>query len=166
MRVSRKCLPSMSTSSLPTMECSISKLQIGLRFLRFDHVRVLNKPMYSLEMFPRKIRNITPTKNDPIILQSYLSMCSTRTRRLLAYPNKLRREVGDSMGLKYGTLSNELAHATFEEQSEEKLRRSFDRAQSIPVVENDLTWQFLEARKPPGWVADSLWRWERHKELQ
>lgn len=124
--------------------------------------------MCNLNVFPRRVRNTTPEGTDPIILQSYLSICTARTRRLLASPDELRREVGDLMELKYSTLSYSMDVPPFEKRREGECQHSLDRARSVPVVENDLTTEFLSARSNPHWTgySNGYGRWEYYKTLQ
>lgn len=126
--------------------------------------RLANVPMYFPNVFPRRIWNTTSPGNTPIILRSYLTICTARNRRILASLDELRRDAGDSMALKYGSLSNPLIYLTFIDESEDGLQRSLDRARSIPVIENDLTREFLRAREISHPI--DLWSWEHYKELQ
>lgn len=118
-----------------------------------------------LYIFPRRIRNTTSIGNTPIILRSYLAICTARNRRLLASLDGLRREASDSKALKYGSLLKPLIDPPFIDESGDEWQRSLDRARSIPVVKNDMTREFLRARDPYCWGPDSLWFWERHKRL-
>lgn len=122
--------------------------------------------MCNLNVFPRRVRNTTP--EGTIILQSYLSICTVRTRRLLASPDELRREVGDLVELKHSTLSYSVDVPPFAKRREGEWQFSLDRARSIPVVENDLTKEFFSARSNPHWTgySDGYGRWEYYKTLQ
>lgn len=137
-------------------------MHLGFLFPRTDPYSKI-VPIKCLGMFPRRIQNATPEGSDPIILKCYLSMCSTRIRRLLAYPIELRREVGDSMALVYSTLSSSLENPPVERKSDRRWWRSFERAQSIKVVENNLTRYFLDTRDHPHWESNDLWYWKTYK---
>lgn len=119
-----------------------------------------NESFYILDVFPRKVRNTTPDGTEPIFLQNHLRMCATRTRRLLASPDELRREACDSVGFKHNTLSSK--YPPFEGKPEEEWQRSLDRAQCIQVDDNDLTSEFLYARDP-RWNDDDLEVWRNYK---
>lgn len=119
-----------------------------------------NESFYILDVFPRKVRNTTPDGTEPIFLQTHLRMCATRTRRLLASPDELRREAGDSVGFKHNTLSSK--YPPFGEKPEEEWQRSLDRAQCIQVDDNCLTSEFLYARDP-RWNDDDLKVWSNYK---
>lgn len=119
-----------------------------------------NESFYILDVFPRKVRNTTPDGTEPIFLQTHLRMCATRTRRLLASPDELRREAGDSVGFKHNTLSSK--YPPFGEKPEEEWQRSLDRAQCIQVDDNCLTSEFLYARDP-RWNDDDLEVWRNYK---
>lgn len=70
------------------------------------------------------------------------------------------------MALEYGSLPNPLIDLPFIDESEDELRRSLDRAQSIPVAESELPREFLRAREPPSWDPSYLWYWKSYKERQ
>lgn len=90
--------------SCPLIQCSIDIMRLGFLSPRLmSHVKY--GTMCNFNVFPRRVRSTTPEGTDPIILQSYLSICRVRTRRLLASPDELRREVGYLVELKHSTLS-------------------------------------------------------------
>lgn len=70
------------------------------------------------------------------------------------------------MRLEYGWLSHGLYNLPPEEKSKEEWQRSLDRARSVPVVENDLTREYLEARQVSYVDPTTLCYWKGYKKLQ
>lgn len=118
-------------------------------------------PIY---VFPRRIRNTIDLDENPIILRSYLSICTMRTRRLLTSLDELRREARDSMELKCHRLPDGLYDSPLKNGPKEVWRGLLDRVRYIPVAKNDITWEFLSARSIPDRRCGDLEYWKNYQE--
>lgn len=148
------------------MNGSFDNIKLENLFPRFiSHVNK-RKSVFDLNVLPRRIRNTTPNGDDPLIFQSCLNLSTTRTRRLLASPDELRRESGDSIKLGYDSFSDGMYNPSSEEKSEEELRHSHRRAQCTPVIENTTTGEFLCYRDNPHWESNDFKSWGYYNNIR
>lgn len=145
------------------MKCSIEDMHPSFLIPRLESVVGYEKTIPSY-VFPRKVRNSIAQDDNPIILQSYLSICTMRTRRLLTSLDELRREARDSMELKCHRLPDGLNDSPLKNGPKKEWQGLLDRVQYIPVVDNDITREFLNARNFPHQRCGDLENWKRYQE--